>query len=70
MGETKSREAPVEFGSVAVWGWNGSSGSSFRFRRFLRQKGVSVFQYSLTGKDSSGSGFGSWKTVAAVPVPL
>ena len=28
----------------------------------------SVFQHSLTGKD--GSGFGSWKTVPAVPVPL
>ena len=27
-----------------------------------------MFQYSLTGKD--GSGFGSWKTVPAVPVPL
>ena len=26
-----------------------------------------MFQYSLTGKDSSG--FGSWKTVPAVPVP-
>ena len=24
---TKSREALVPFGSVAVWGWNGSSGS-------------------------------------------
>ena len=23
------------FGSVTVWGWNGSSGSGFRFRRFL-----------------------------------
>ena len=27
-----------------------------------------MFQYSLTGKN--GSGFGSWKTVPAVPVPL
>ena len=27
-----------------------------------------MFQYSLTGKD--GSGFGSWNTVLAVPVPL
>ena len=27
-----------------------------------------MFQYSLTRKD--GSGFGSWKTVLAVPVPL
>ena len=47
---------------------NGSSSSGFRFRRFLCKKGFSVFQYSLTGKD--GSGFGSWKTVPAVPVPL
>ena len=30
------------------------------------QDGFSVFQCSLTGKD----GFGSWKTVPAVPVPL
>ena len=29
-----------------------------------------MFPYSLTGKDGSGSGFGSWKTVPAVPVPL
>ena len=29
-----------------------------------------MFQYSLTGKKGSGSGFGSWKTVPAVPVPL
>ena len=29
-----------------------------------------MFQYSLTGKDGSGSCFGSWKTVPAVPVPL
>ena len=57
-------------GSVAVWGWNGSSGSGFRFRRFLFKKGFSVFQYSLTRKNGSGSGFGSWKTVPAVPVPL
>ena len=28
------------------------------------------FQHSLTGKDDSCSGFGSWKTVPAVPVPL
>ena len=56
------------FGSVTVPGWNGSGGSSFRFRRFLCKKGFSLFQYSLTGKD--GSGFGSWKTVLAVPVPL
>ena len=29
-----------------------------------------MFQYSLTGKDGSSSGFGSWKAVLAVPVPL
>ena len=62
------REAPVRFGSVTVWRWNGSSGSGFRFRRFLCKKVFfSVLQYSLTGKDGCGSGFGSWKTV---PVPL
>ena len=38
--------------------------------RFLCKKGFSVFQYSLTGKDGSGSSCGSWKTVPAVPVPL
>ena len=66
----KTREDPVRFGSVTVRGWNGSSGSGFRFQRFLYKKGFSffLFQYSLTGKD--GSGFGSWKTVPAVPVPL
>ena len=49
-----------------------------RFERFrfsvpavpLQKKVFPVFQYSLTGKDGSGSGFGSWKTVPAVPVPL
>ena len=47
-----------------------------RFQRFRfsvpavpQKKGFSVFQYSLTGKEGSGSGFGSWKTVPAVPVP-
>ena len=29
-----------------------------------------MFQYCFTGKDGSGSGFGSWKTVPAVPVLL
>ena len=62
------RDASVRFGSVTVRGWNGLSGSGFRFWRFLCKKGFSLFQYSLTGKD--GSGFGSWKTVPAVPVPL
>ena len=30
------RVAPVRFDSVTVWGWNGSRGSGFRFRRFLQ----------------------------------
>ena len=45
-----------------------------RFKRFRFSVPAvplqSVFQYNLTGKDGSGSGFGSWKTVPAVPVPL
>ena len=32
------------------------------------REGFSVFQSSLTGKN--GSGFGFWKTVPAVPVPV
>ena len=52
----KCREAPVRFGSVTVRGWNGSSGSGFRFRRFLCEKGFSVFHYNLAGKDGSSSG--------------
>ena len=64
-----SREASVRFGSrfgggtvraVPVFGSGGSSAKWV----FLS------FQHSLTGKDGSGSGFGSWKTVPAVPVPL
>ena len=45
-----------------------------RFERFRfsvpavpLQKGL---QYSFTGRGGSGSGFGSWRTVPAVPVPL
>ena len=64
------REAPVRFGYGYGLGIE-------RFRRFRfsvlvvpLQKGFSVFQYSLTGKEGSGSGFGSWETVPAVPVPL
>ena len=64
------RVAPFRFGPVTVRWWNGLSGSGFRFPRFLCKKGFPVFQYSLTAKDGSGSGFGSWKTVPAVPVPL
>ena len=47
--------------AVPVFGSGGSS---------AKRDFNSVFQYSLTGKDGSGSGFGSWKTVPAVPVPL
>ena len=50
-------------GSVRFRFGNGSSGSGFRFRQFLCKKGFSVLQYSLTGKDGSSSGFGSWETV-------
>ena len=64
------REASVRFGSATVWGRNGSSGSGFRFPAVPLQNGFFFVQYSLTGKDGSGSGFGSWKTVPAVPVPL
>ena len=61
-----AREAPVRFGY-------GSGVERFeRFRLSVPavplQERFSVFQYSLTGKD--GSGFGSWKTVPEVPVPL
>ena len=62
--------APVRFGSVTVWGWNGSSGSGFRFWRFLCRGLSLVFQWGLTESSGSGSGFGSRKTVPAVPVPL
>ena len=47
---------------------------NFRSRRqaeinMVSESTVSI-QYSLTRKDGSGSGFGSWKTVPAVPVPM
>ena len=29
-----------------------------------------MFEHSSRGKDGSGSGFGSWITVPAVPIPL
>ena len=44
--------------AVLVFGSGGSSTKKF------------FFLCSLTGSDGSGSGFGSWKTVPAVPVPL
>ena len=64
-------------GSVTKWGLRGHLASrpqgpstevqNAGLLRFCK-KGFPVSQYSLTGKD--GSGFGSWKTVPAVPVPL
>ena len=73
------------FGSVAVWGWNGSfsvpvfgSGGSSAQRVFFcvsvqfNRKGRFRFRFRFleNGSGGSGSGFGSWKTVPAVPVPL
>ena len=62
------REAPVRFG----YGLGMERFKRFRFSVLAvpLQNGFSVFQCSSTGKDSSGSGFGSWKTVPAVPVPF
>ena len=54
---TLCRETPVRFGSVMVWGWNGSSGSCFRFRRFLCKKRFSVFQHSLVLVSVPGTRF-------------
>ena len=56
------------FGSVTVWGWKRFERFRFSVVALPLRRGVLVCQYSLTGKD--GSGFGSWKTVPAVPVPL
>ena len=57
------------FGSVtvwgwngSVWGWNGSSRSGFRCQRFSKE-GVCVFQHSFT------ESFRFLETVPAVPVP-
>ena len=62
--------APVRFGSVTVWGWNGSSGSGFRFRFGSSKEGVFFcVSVQFNREDGSGSGFGSWNTVPAVPVP-
>ena len=47
---------------VAIRAWNGSSGS------VSRERVSRYFSRVLTGRP--GSGFGSWKTVPAVPVPL
>ena len=48
------------FEPFRVFGSGDSSG------KFL----FSLFQCSLTGRDGSSSGFGFWKTVPVVPVPL
>ena len=74
----------VFFASRGLFSGGGPSSVRFgyglgveRFERFRFSvpavplaKRVSVLQHSFTGKDGSGSGFGSWKTVPAVPVPL
>ena len=61
-GRPRSGSVRLRFGGGTV-----RSGSGFRFRRFLCKKGFSASQHSPTRKDGSGSGFGSWKTVPAVP---
>ena len=66
---------PMQGGPGSVRFGYGSGVERFERFRFSvpavpQQKRFSVFRYSLTGKDGSGSGFGSWKTVPAVPVPL
>ena len=56
------REAPVRLSLVTVW-------AGFSVPAVPLQKGsFCVFQFSLTGKDGSSSGFGCWKMVLAVPV--
>ena len=51
------RAAPVRLASVSVRGWNDSSGSGFRFRRFLQGGGV------LYG---SGAGFPEEKVLVVI----
>ena len=46
--------SPVRFGYGL--GWNGSSGSGFRFLRCLWEGGLYVFQHAVTERDSSGFG--------------
>ena len=65
--------APVRFGSVTVWVWNGSGGSGFRIGRFLWGRGFSVFQCLKRERYGSSSGpavpaLVPGKTVPAVPV--
>ena len=80
----RKTEAAVRLGSVTVWGWNGSSGSGFRFQRFLcKKRFFCVFQYSFNRKErfwfrfrflengsgGSGSAFGFGKNPVS-PYPL
>ena len=65
----------LRFGWVTVRGWNGSSGSGFRFRRFLCKTGFSLFsvqfnrkgrfrfrfRFLKNGSGGSGSAFGFGK---------
>ena len=66
----KGAVAPVRFGLVVFYAWDGSSGSGFQFRRFLAGKGFLLYYNTdSTDRNGSGSGFGSCKTVPTVPVP-
>ena len=51
-----------QFSSVRVCAWDGSNGSSFRFRRFLWEMGFSVVPYSVNKGYGCGSSCGSVKT--------
>ena len=66
MRNTKCRVAPVRFG----YGLGMERFDRFRFSvpAVPLQKGFFCVSVQFKGKD--GSGFGSWKTVPAVPVPL
>ena len=55
-------------GSVTVRARDGSSGSGFRFGRFLRKKAFSVVLSHFNR--GCVSGFGCWKTVPRGPIPL
>ena len=57
-----SRVAPVRFGSVTVWGWNGSSSSGFLVPAVPLRRGFLCVSAQLHRED------GSWKTVPSVSV--
>ena len=61
--------APARFGSVTDWGWNGSSGVPVFGSGGSFKEGVLCVSVQFNREDASGSGFGSWKTVPAVPIP-